>query len=158
AAICVGCQPAPPKYNEVVAVNNPGGQGGEDNRAFLGTLSCSNRGCHASLDQSSATEKPLTCSFSLWNDQDPHAHAWAVLSDPATKGPHMDSLLYHNGKDRNGNPGAVWKDPRCLACHTTPQATFVAKGTTAPDYKKLTSPRDANIPVEWQFGVGCESC
>src|SRR5262245_52391989 len=119
AAVFVGCQPPPPKYHEVAAVNKEGGKAGEDNRAFLGSLSCSNRGCHASLDQSSATEKPLTCSFSLWNDQDPHAHAWAVLSDPSTKGPHMDRLLYPDGKK-----GAVWKDPRCLACHVTPQATF----------------------------------
>ena len=35
----------------------------------------------ASRDQSSAAEKPLECSFTIWSEYDPHARAWHVLSE-----------------------------------------------------------------------------
>ena len=101
-------------------------------RLLEGTLSCSGRGCHASLDQ--PEKGPLwQCSYSLWLDNDPHANAYRVLSEP--KGRQMARALNDD----------VTKNPRCLACHVTPQAATLPIEQGQP-------------PQEWASGVGCESC
>ena len=56
-AFCAGCQ------QPVITKNDPltTDQGGEKAVVsdLTGTASCSNRGCHASMDQSKASEEPL---------------------------------------------------------------------------------------------------
>jgi hypothetical protein len=102
-----------------------------------GTLSCSGRGCHADLDRSGKGSRGISsCSYSLWLDNDPHANAYRVLSEP--RGQEMAQAL--GIKD-------VTAEPRCLACHVTPQAADLLRDT-----------RDQPPPEEWVSGVGCESC
>src|SRR4051794_4544962 len=143
-ALCAGCQ-RPVNTKESPAAKPETKQvSDQSDLPLAGTLSCSGRGCHASLDQSRADEKPLPCAFSLWSDNDPHTRAWYVLWQ-TKRGRGMSELLHPEAKDKDGEPNAVAKDPRCLACHVTPQAA---------DLKQ----NEHGARDEWQFGVGCEGC
>lgn len=102
-------------------------------RPIEGSAACANRGCHGQPAQQDTKDKNPS-SFWLWHQYDPHHQATFVLdklSSPLAK--RMGELL--GMKD-------VAQEPRCLACHTTPQANG-SEGWA----------RD-----EQRFGVGCESC
>jgi hypothetical protein len=150
-ALCAGCQ-----QQQQVNTDKPAAKADttqvvdQSNLPLSGTLSCSGRGCHASLDQSNADKKPLPCAFSLWSDNDPHTGAWDALWR-TERGQNMSKLLYAGADGKKGEPTAAWNDPRCLACHVTPQAAKIDAGN-------LTSPQDSRVPEEWRFGVGCEGC
>jgi hypothetical protein len=130
AAGLSGCQK--PTSLTVTRTKDPDQVREESSRSFEGTLSCSGRGCHASLDQ--PEEGPRwPCSYSLWLDNDPHANAHRVLSGELGK--KMGKALHIED---------VSREPRCLACHTTPQAAELTFGQEKTE--------------EWASGVGCESC
>lgn len=157
-AVCAGCQQTQPVGEKKPAIQAAKDQDrpSTSDAIFTGTQSCSNRGCHASLDQSNAEKDPLPCSYTLFYSQgDPHAQAWDVLSSKP-KARQMAKLLHPEADaDKDGlmkdGVTAVAKDRRCLACHATPQSAY---DTKAFDEKGVAKQVDA----EWQFGVGCESC
>jgi hypothetical protein len=113
---------------------------------IAGTLSCSGRGCHADLDRSAKGSRwPSSCSCSLWLDHDPHTRARAVLGEPAGKAIAAALGLHRRGPDGREKPDAT-VEPRCLACHVTPQTA------------SLPLDGAGGQPEEWNFGVGCEAC
>jgi hypothetical protein len=96
---------------------------------LAGVASCSGRGCHGSLRPNQAGVQQN--EFSTWIIHDRHAHAYDVLLGP-------------RGQQIGKNLGvAAEKDPRCLACHTTPQTAL------ATDERAVQLRSD---------GVGCEAC
>jgi hypothetical protein len=98
---------------------------------LTGTASCGGRGCHGGFETSAeAPGSTWRFAYTRWLHHDPHVWAHDALSSDLAKS--MEKVL--------GIRAA--QDPRCLACHTNPQAT----GTQ--DWAR----------EERDFGVGCEAC
>src|SRR5262245_21391798 len=116
--ICAGCR------QPIITTDAPlrkveGQQAVVSGQPLTGTSSCSNRGCHAPMDHSQASEKPLECTYPLVSSQGvPHARAWQVLSTK-DKARQMSTLLHPDVPDKDGIT-AVARHRRCLACHATP--------------------------------------
>jgi hypothetical protein len=100
---------------------------------LTGTLSCSGRGCHADFERPDMKDQPISrISYTRWLLNDPHTRAYQVLYDPLAR--QMGEKLGIKN---------VATEPRCLACHCTPQAAALDTVTA----------REERI-----FGVGCEAC
>lgn len=132
--LATGCQEP---YREASASESPPVRTDSPTKhPILGTQSCSSRGCHGNLDLGAlappgSEPRFSPSSYSRWLDQDPHAKAFQVLSS--------DLARKMGEKLRIPN---VKEDPRCLACHVTPQAANL----------------ESWAKEEHRFGVGCESC
>ncbi len=97
---------------------------------IVGSASCSGRGCHGALEAKANDPNRSQSAYSIWFANDPHSRGYEVLTNERSK---------KIGESLGLN---VATEPRCLACHTTPQAA-------TPD-----SPWVA----ERLGGVGCEAC
>src|SRR5262249_8237681 len=154
-ALCAGCQQSVSTKDDGPQAkdqgNRPADSRPDDNRALTGTLSCSNRGCHASLDQSQADEKPLECSFTLSNANAPPTRASEVPQKKDRRyretGRQMSTLLHPDVPIDKDGTTAVAKDRRCLACHVTPQSAYDADKFDERGVAKV-------VDEEWRFGVG----
>lgn len=103
----------------------------------LGAASCSSTACHGSIAPFPVSESPVFRNeHTTWVSRDPHARAYQVLFDPRSVA--ISTKL--GGVDGRITP--AHRDPRCLACHTTPR----------PE-EELAIPS-----VIHEDGVGCESC
>jgi hypothetical protein len=99
---------------------------------LAGTRSCSGRGCHGAFEGPDIKGVPIShSSYIRWLQDDPHANAYHALSGERARA--MGARL---GILR------VTEEPRCLACHVTPQAAADAPWA-----------REERV-----HGVGCESC
>ncbi len=133
-----GCQRAPSPA--AVAWNDSAGTSISEQSAapsldptavLAGTPSCSSRGCHGRLPDVKDAEPVSWSSYSRWLRDDPHAGAYQVLFSPLAQ--KIGAKL---------GMAQVAREPRCLACHATPQA-----------FGDSSAAREERL-----FGVGCESC
>jgi len=104
---------------------------------IVGMGSCAARGCHGGL---TTPGQPTTSpnAFSGWIARDPHAGAYAVLTNAASK-----RIMRNLTPLEETEVPAATDDVRCLACHSTPA---LALGDLNANRKLL------------EEGVGCEAC
>lgn len=103
---------------------------------LLGVNSCVAASCHGG---GRLSEGRSFAAYQIWARKDPHATAFATLSNAESR--QMMTLL---NKGKNGPAADATQDVRCLSCHST---TEVSDGR-------------ALVPAEHHLrdGVGCESC
>ena len=102
--------------------------------AYVGVPSCSARVCHGT-NGPVVKSRLLRNEYSTWIERDPHAVAYSVLFGERAR--RIEKNLAPDAKALV----AAQSDPRCVACHCTPQvATSSALATRRVD------------------GVGCEAC
>jgi Cytochrome c554 and c-prime len=102
--------------------------------AYVGVPSCSARSCHGA-DSAVAEGRLLRDEYTTWNERDPHAIAYSVLF--GARAQRIEKKLAPD----SSAPVAAQSDPRCVACHCTPQVA--------------AEPSLANRRVD---GVSCEAC
>lgn len=103
---------------------------------LLGVNSCVAASCHGG---GRLSEGRSFAAYQIWARKDPHATAFATLSNAESR--QMMALL-NKGKD--GPTGEATQDVRCLSCHST---------TETNDGRTL-APADHHL----RDGVSCESC
>jgi hypothetical protein len=103
---------------------------------LLGVNSCVAASCHGG---GRLSEGRSFAAYQIWARKDPHATAFATLSNAESR--QMVTLL-HKGKD--GSPVDATRDVRCLSCH----------GTTEFKEGRTLVPADYHL----RDGVSCESC
>jgi hypothetical protein len=108
---------------------------------IAGNASCGGRACHGGLEANADLAKHLGQNeFTTWVGHDRHAHAYRVLhSERARRMARNLAAINEGGKEIPAH-----EDPRCLACHATPQLAELPK-----------SERRDNLLMD---GVGCEAC
>jgi hypothetical protein len=114
----------------------------------LGEQSCASSGCHgAAFD---GTARDWHSAFAVWNQEDPHRHAFAVLY--TQRSVEMYRNLHPESKPSAELPSdaeyAAFVSQRCLGCHAT--------GLRGRDVVALGDARD--VPEYYLAGVTCESC
>src|SRR5262249_19317044 len=110
---------------------------GTDAHGLAGGLSCSGRGCHGAITPNPPPALPQN-EFTVFSRGNPHARAFhALKSDRARR--MAENLALLNG----GKVVKAHEDPKCLACHSTPQH---AAGTSA------------EARVLQAQGISCEVC
>ncbi len=114
--------------------------------AAMGNSSCSAQACHGdpvpqpvpqSAWGSSRELDRWRSSYTMWQAYDPHAHAYAVLFNDASK---------KIARALGGPKAQAHKDSRCLACHSNPT---LARSAQNDDELWVGLQADA---------VGCEAC
>ena len=103
---------------------------------LLGVNSCAAASCHGG---GRLAEGRSFAAYQIWARKDPHATAFATLSNAESR--QMMALL---NKGKEGPPTDATNDARCLSCHSTTE--FKEERPHAPANHQL---RD---------GVSCESC
>jgi hypothetical protein len=105
---------------------------------LAGSGSCAGRSCHGGIDPAQGpAARFLMNEHTIWVRDDPHAGAY-------------DTLLKEESQAIAGRLGIgpAQKSPRCLACHTTPEAAPRQPDTRVEEF----------VQHERALGVGCESC
>ncbi len=97
---------------------------------FVGSGSCASSTCHGAVTPSTRADI-LHNEFATWQQQDPHAQAYAALESPAARRMAQKLAL----------PQAASETAQCLACHSS----------SPPDEMRAASFKAGE-------GVGCESC
>jgi hypothetical protein len=116
---------------------------------LAGTASCSARSCHGGVGTLAEPDRPDVIhqdEYTRWLAQDRHANAYQVLREEPSQ-----QIARNLGLKKPPH-----EEPRCLACHTNPEAAgLVAQRLLerSPD-----DPVAQRIREEITFGVGCESC
>jgi hypothetical protein len=103
---------------------------------LLGVNSCVAASCHGG---GRLSEGRSFAAYQIWARKDPHATAFATLSNAESR--QMMTLL---NKGKNGPAADATQDVRCLSCHST---------TEVSDGRALVAAEH-----HLRDGVGCESC
>ena len=130
-----------PRQDAVEEKQNPkgGAVNTEMKQPLAGSTSCAGRACHGRLERTKDPDSKYTLDeFTTWVTTDPHVNAYHVLEMSRSQ----EIAQRMNLKEE------AHESPRCLACHTTPEA---AVKQTDPDL-------EAHVRQERTLGVGCEAC
>src|ERR1700722_4021129 len=133
-AVAVGRSQFPQPPSPPASEPNGAGKRAPAAAPFVGTASCSGRGCHGGIEPAMEPDKCLQNEYIQWS-RDPHADAYRVLFNDRSK--QIAKLL--------GGKVQAHEDARCLACHTNPLTAELPAESTLGQAERF-------------FGVGCESC